>query len=109
MVGKDITTSPYNGNDNPVETGNELNCDFESGGCCWSNASPPSDQLDYVLVQGPTEAKKMQSSFGTQSPPSGSAIGVGTETAASDGSAQTAQLYSCPITCADGSITVNVR
>jgi len=110
LVGKDITTSPYNsGGDHPVETGDELNCNSESGGCCWSNASPPADQLDFVTVSGPPEPKKLQSSFGTNTGPTGTALGVGSETSASDGSAQQAQLYSCPITCAEGDITVTLK
>jgi len=109
LVGKDITTGPYSGSgDNPVDTGDQLNCNFENGGCCWSNANPPTDQQDWVTVTGPPEPTKMKSSFNTQTVPSGTALGVGSEAAASDGSAQSAQLYSCPINCADGSITVKL-
>jgi len=110
MVGKDITTSPYSSSgDSGVDTGNQLSCNFDNGGCCWSNASPPTDQQDWVTVTGPTEPSKMQNSFGTQTAPSGTALGVGSETSASDGSAQQAILYSCPINCADGSITVSLK
>jgi len=110
LVGKDIATSPYSGSgDSPVDTGDQLNCNFDNGGCCWSNANPPTDQLDWVTVSGPTEDAKMKSSFGNISPPSGSAIGVGSETSASDGSSQVAQLYSCPIACSEGPITVNLK
>jgi hypothetical protein len=110
MVGQDITTAPYSGNgDSPVDTGDQLNCDFESGGCCWSNANPPTDQLDWVTVSGPSEPAKVKSSFGTDTAPTPTALGVGSETSASDGSAQQAQLYSCPIACSEGSITVSLK
>jgi len=110
LVGQDVTTAPYSGNgDSPVNTGDELNCDFESGGCCWNNAAPPTDQVDWVTVSGAPELKKMQSSFGTQNLPSGNALGAGTETSSADGTAQQAQLYSCPIACSDGQVTVSVK
>lgn len=110
LIGKDVTTSPYNsGGDHPVATGDELACNFESGGCCWSNASPPTDQLDWMLVTGAPEPAKLKSSFGTETAPSGTALGAGSEAAASDGSSQQAQLYSCPIQCAEGPITVSFK
>jgi hypothetical protein len=110
LVGKDVTTSPYSGaSDHPVQTGDELACNFENGGCCWNNANPPTDQLDYVLVSGAPEPNKLKSSFGTTTAPSGTALGVGSETAASDGSSQQAQLYSCPIECADGNVQITLK
>jgi hypothetical protein len=65
--------------------------------------------MDYVLVTGAPEENKLKSSFGTTAAPSGTALGVGSETAASDGSSQQAQLYSCPIECSQSQVTISFK
>jgi len=110
LVGKDLTTSPYAGADcRPVTTGNDLACSFESGSCMWQNANPPTDQLDWVSVSGAPEPTKLKATFGTTTAPTGTALGAGSETSATDGSSQSAILYTCPIDCADGSITISLK
>jgi len=107
LVGQDIQTAPYSSSgDNPVDTCDKLNCDSASS-CCWSNAGSNSG-LDWVTVSGPTEPKKMQGTFGTQTSPSGNALGVGSETRPTDGKNRESQLYSCPITCTQGQISVSM-
>jgi len=108
MVGNPVTPTPYTSSGDLVtQNCNDLSCTFDSG-CCWSNANPPTDQLDWVTVSGQPEPAKMQSSFGSQTMPTGNKwLGDATETG-NEGSPQTAQLYSCLIQCT-GSVTVNLN
>jgi hypothetical protein len=108
LVGNDVSPSPYAGSgDRPVSTCDELACTFDSG-CCWSNAISPTDQLDFMSLTGSPEPAKMRHSFGTDDMPSGNFLGAGTETG-SPSTPQMVQFYSCPVQCAQGTVTVQLR
>lgn len=108
MVGNDVQTNPYTaGADQPGDC-SQLSCNLDaSQSCCWTNNQPPADQLNWVVGSGQGEPQKLQNSFGTQTSPSGNYFITASETAGTD--SQTAQLYSCPINCANNDITVKLK
>jgi len=106
LVGSNVQTAPYApGSDNPGDC-SQLKCD-EADACCWLNNQPPADEINWVKATGQPDADKMTTNFGTSSTPSGSYFLTASDVAGT--SEQTAQLYSCPITCSNGDITVKVK
>jgi len=106
LVGDGVQTTPYTpGSDQPGDC-SQLKCDGESS-CCWTNNQPPADQLNWVKGSGQTDSAKMQKNFQTSTAPSGGFFLTASDVAGTD--SQTAQLYSCPITCANGDIKVSLR
>lgn len=59
---------PAAAGDNPQTTCDSLSCNFESS-CCWTNAQPPADQLNWVQATGQPAAANMQQNFKTESVP----------------------------------------
>lgn len=64
-----ICSAEYNSqNGGPVNVEGELDCDFDNN-CCWNNAAPPVDQLEWNVGTGAIDPEKAQISFGTNQPP----------------------------------------
>jgi len=84
---------------------NDLSCGFDKP-CCWQNAKPPRDSLEYVTDDG--TSPNFKSYYPTaSSAPTGrylTTIGEPRTPATS-----TAQFYSCPIPCTDGLTNVTLR
>jgi hypothetical protein len=63
--------------------------------------------LNFVTASGQPDSALLQKNFATSSGPSGNYFLTASDVAGT--SSQTAQLYSCPITCANSDITVKVK
>lgn len=51
-----------------VSDSSALSCDF-SGQCCWGNAKPPDDRLDWVKVAKSPSGAVLKPYFGTDQQP----------------------------------------
>lgn len=49
---------------------NDLNCNFNSP-CCWKNAKPPHDSMEWIQGVGPFEATRFSKNFGMFPDPAG--------------------------------------
>jgi len=108
LLGDTVQTTPYApGPDTPGDC-SQLKCNLDdSQSCCWQNNQPPSDQLNWVSATGAPDPVKLKANFATEEAPSGNYFVTASDVAGT--SSQTAQLYSCPVTCANGDITVKVK
>jgi len=108
LVGSNVQTSPYAaGADSPGDC-TQLTCNLDSSpSCCWINNQPPADQLNWVSATGQPDPAKLQANFGTSTAPSGNYFLTASDVGGT--ATQTAQLYSCTISCANSQITVNVQ
>jgi len=108
LVGPGVQSEPYAaGADQPGDC-SQLKCNLdESASCCWTNNQPPADQLNWVKGSGQTDSALIQKNFQTSSVPSGGFFLTASDVAGT--SSQTAQLYSCPITCANSDIKVSLK
>jgi len=107
LLGPNVKVEPYtSAGDNPQDSCDALSCNFESS-CCWTNALPPADLLNWAQGSGQPDADKMQKHFKTSSVPDGNFIVTASATPGNE--AQTAQFYSCPITCSNSDITVKLK
>jgi len=108
ILGPNVQSAPYTpGADQPGDC-SQLKCDLDaSQSCCWTNNQPPADQLNWVTGSGQPDPTLLQNNFQTSTPPSGNFFLTASDVAGT--SSQTAQLYSCPISCSNGDITVKLK
>jgi len=107
-LGDGVTTAPYAaGPDQPGDC-SALSCNLDDkDSCCWTNNQPPADQLNWVKGGGQIDSAKLQENFGTSTAPQGNFFLTASDVAGTQ--EQTAHLYSCPIACSDGDITVKAK
>jgi len=108
LVGKDVQTAPYAPSGDTAGDCSQLKCNLDDAqSCCWTNNQPPADQLNWVTGSGAAEPEKLDKNFATSTAPEGNFFITASDLAGT--AEQTAQLYSCPITCANGDITVKLK
>lgn len=111
MMGDKVKTDPldnkgFDDKGGQASSPADLKCDF-SGPCCWKNAKPPFDTMEWVKGSGEVDADKFQKNFDTSSTPSGNFLLTAADGAA--GPADKAEFMSCTIPCAGDSVKVTVK
>uniref|UniRef100_A0A915JWR2 Uncharacterized protein n=1 Tax=Romanomermis culicivorax TaxID=13658 RepID=A0A915JWR2_ROMCU len=97
-LGDKVNISPYDesGYKGTASSADDLKCDFSSS-CCWKNAVPPVDQLQWNKGSGQVDADKFNKAFSTSTLPNGDFLLIAVNDPA--GGSDKGVLYSCTIPC----------
>jgi len=108
LLGPAVEADPYDaGSDSPGDC-SQLKCNLDDNPSCpWTNNQPPADQLNWVKGHGQADPNLLQQNFQTSEAPQGNFFMTASDVPGT--TQQTAQLYSAPIQCSNGDITVKLK
>jgi hypothetical protein len=106
LLGENVKIDPVPTGPTSAATDKDLKCDFEAP-CCWQNAKPPRDQLEWARANGLPDPNKFYKSFGTSIGTTGNYLVVATTEKPSETDA--ANFYSCPIACTNENVKVSLK
>jgi hypothetical protein len=106
LLGENVKIDPIPSGPTSAKSGKDLKCDFESP-CCWVNAKPPRDQLEWAQANGLPDPNKFYKTFGTSIGTTGNYILVATTDKPTE--TDTAIFSSCPISCTNQDVKVSLK